>query len=203
MNSIWLKIAGIAVVAVVVVVILGRFGGEDSPPAPSEETKTFDDMVERDRQFLEEPEPVEEPPQDTQPAETDQEAQDVAQGDQTPSSASPTPSPAPQETPDVIHVKPLSEMAKIEAERLFNVAVPGRSIGRLPMTGFKLMVDNCREIIRKWPDSFYAYQCKRLLADMPERYQMRYKVTEQEKDISRFLEPRPGTQPVKITEQRR
>ena len=80
------------------------------------------------------------------------------------------------------------------------MAVPGRSIGRLPTTGFKLMVDNCRTIIRRWPDSFYAYSAKKMLADLPERYQMRYKITEEEKDLSMFAEQRPGTRPFTIKE---
>ena len=87
-----------------------------------------------------------------------------------------------------------------EAERLLNVAVPGRSIGRLPMTGFKLMVDNCRTIIRRWPQSSFAYRAKLMLADLPERYQTRYQVTDKEKDVSMFAEQRPGTQPFTIKE---
>ena len=102
--------------------------------------------------------------------------------------------------PTVLYFKPLSEIETIEAERLLNVAVPGRSIGRLPGTGYKLMVDNCREIIRRWPDSFYAFRAKQLLADMPERYQKRYNVTKKELDMSRFTKSRPGTQPVKVEE---
>jgi len=204
MNSIWLKIAGVAVVAVVVIVILGRLGGKEGPPpAPVEKNKTFDQMVERDRQYLREPEPVEEPlVQSAAPAEPNEAQQEPAQAEEQPAPPAPAPSQVVQEPPTIIYVKPLGEIDKIEAERLFDVAVPGRSIGRLPMTGYKLMVDNCRRIMERWPDSFYAYQSKRLMAELPERYQMRYKVTEQEKDISRFLKPRPGTQPVRVTEER-
>jgi hypothetical protein len=204
MNTIWLKLAGVAVAVVIVLVVVGRFRSGNSTPAPapqSEKTKTFDQMVERDKQYLQEPEPVEEPPvQSAAPVEPNKPQQEVAQAEGQP--APPAPSQTVQQPPSVIYVKPLGEIDKIEAERLFNVAVPGRSIGRLPMTGYKLMVDNCRQIIQRWPDSFYAYQCKRLMAELPERYQMRYSVTEQEKDISPFLKRRPGTQPVKVTEER-
>ncbi len=57
MNSIWLKIAGIAVLAVVVIVVVGRFQSDKpaSSTAPesrrSEKNKTFYDMAERDKQF--------------------------------------------------------------------------------------------------------------------------------------------------------
>ena len=100
----------------------------------------------------------------------------------------------------VIYCKELSEIDKIEAERLLNIAVPGRSIGRLPMTSFKLMVDNCREIIRRWPDSWFAYRAKQMLADMPSRFRKRYRVTQEELDLSEFSEPRRGTKPFIIEE---
>jgi hypothetical protein len=92
----------------------------------------------------------------------------------------------------------LSEIDKIEAERFLNVAVPGRSIGRLPVTGFRLMVDNCRRIIERWPDSWYAYRAKQMLADMPPRFRPRYHITEEELDLSRFAEPRAGTKPLVV-----
>ncbi len=101
-----------------------------------------------------------------------------------------------------MYFKPLDEIDKIEAERLWNVAVPGYSIGRLPAMGFKgLSVDPCRQIIKRWPDSFYAFQAKRMLGSLPERYQMRYKVTDEEKDLTRFFKPRKGTQPMQFKEQ--
>jgi len=104
--------------------------------------------------------------------------------------------------PTVLYFQPLSEIEQIEAEKLLNVAVPGRSIGRLPMTGFSLMVPNCRQIIQRWPESQYAYQAKRLLADLPPRYQTRYNVTKEEMDVSMFYQQRPGTQPFTMEESR-
>jgi hypothetical protein len=102
-----------------------------------------------------------------------------------------------------LYFKELGEIEKIEAERLLNVAVPGRSIGRLPTTGYKLMVDSCRTMISRWPDSFYAYRAKQMLADLPERYQQRYQVTEKEKDVSMFFKQRSGTKPFTIKEDSR
>jgi len=191
MNTFWLKIAGIVVILVVVIVAIGYFSGEDEPKRPP---KTFYDQAEEDKEkFLTKPQPVDEQVQQpNKPAK-----------DETP----PKPVQPPVERtrpaePTQLYFKPLSEIDNIEAERLLNVAVPGRSIGRLPMTGFKLMVDTCRQIITKWPDSWYAYQAKRMLADMPPRFQVRYKVTKEEMDISRFTQPRPGTKPFNIKESR-
>jgi hypothetical protein len=39
-----------------------------------------------------------------------------------------------------------------------------------------------------------------MLADLPERYQKRYQVTEEEKDLSMFAEQKPGTKPYTIME---
>ena len=75
--------------------------------------------------------------------------------------------------------KELSEIEAIEAERLFEVAVMARSMGRT-QTGFKLMVDTCRQMIGKFDGSEYAFKAKRMLADIPERYRQRYKITDKE-----------------------
>jgi hypothetical protein len=60
-----------------------------------------------------------------------------------------------------------------------------RKMGRLPgiRLGYKNMVDHCREIIRRWPDSKYAFNAKRLLADIPERYRKMYNITKEEIDL--------------------
>ena len=191
MNTFWLKIAGIAILVVVIIFVISSFTGQDKPKP---EPRTFYDQAEEDKEnFLAKPQPVNEHVQKpTRPTK-----------DETP--AEPVRPPAEQtkpEEPTRLYFKPLSEIDEIEAERLLNVAVPGRSIGRLPMTSFKLMVDTCRQIITKWPDSWYAYQAKRMLVDMPPRFRPRYKITDEELDVSRFTQPRPGTQPYNVKESR-
>jgi len=195
MNTFWLKIMGLAVLAVGVIIVISVFtsGTDSQPPEPKEPQKTFYDQAEEDKQrFLSEPQALD---SQTQIPTTKQapptENQTAAQV------APPSPKPA---QPTILYFKELGEIEQIEAEKLLNVAVPGRSIGRLPMTGSKLMVDSCRTIISRWPDSHFAYRAKLMLADLPERYQMRYKVTEEEKDVSMFAEQRPGTKPFTIKE---
>jgi hypothetical protein len=56
--------------------------------------------------------------------------------------------------------------------------------------------------MQRWPGSWYDYTARKMLADMPERYQKRYNVTDEEKDTSQFAEPRPGTKPFTIEESR-
>jgi len=194
MNTFWLKTAGLAGVVVVVIVLIGVFLPSESEPKAK--PKTFYDVVGEDRQrFLAEPKP--EDLAEQKPKLAEQQALEEKKADEPAKTVEQTLKPT---EPVKLYFAELSEIDKIEAERFLNVAVPGRSIGRLPMTGFKLMVDNCRQIIRRWPDSWYAYRAKQMLVDMPRRFHSRYKVTQEELDLSRFAKPRPGTKPFIIEE---
>jgi hypothetical protein len=193
MDTFWLKIVGFAILVVGVIVLIGFLTSGTKEPE-----KTFYDQVEEDKQrFLAEPQPLEEQVT-TQVPEQKQgvESKEVAE------SVPPAQKQVEEPKPTVLYFKPLSEIEQIEAKRLLSVAVPGRSIGRLPMTGFNLMVPNCRQIIKRWPESQYAYQARRLLADLPPRYQTRYNVTKDEIDRSIFYKQRPGTQPFTMEESR-
>jgi hypothetical protein len=190
MNTFWLKAAGIAIAVVVVILVVNALWVSEPEPAP----KSFYEVVEEDKErFLSKPKP---------PDATEQErpTPDPEAGNETMTEEQTIPAQQPRQKPEAVtlYFSELSEFDKIEAERLLNVAVPGRSIGRLPTTGFRLMVDSCRQMIRRWPDSWYAYKAKLMLADMPERFRPRYKITREELDLSRFAEPREGTKPLTI-----
>jgi len=193
MNTFWLKIAGVAVLVVGVIVFIGFLtSGTD------EQEKTFYDQVEEDRQnFLADAQPLQEQETTQVPMQKQEEkSKEIAE------SVPPAQQQIAKPEPTVLYFKPVPEIEQFEAEKLLNVAVPGRSIGRLPMTGFNLMVPNCRQIIKRWPESQYAYQARRLLADLPPRYQTRYSVTKEEIDVSMFYKQRPGTQPFTMEESR-
>ncbi len=199
MNTIWLKIAGAAVGIVVIVVLASNFLSEEVEKA-TEPDKGFSDQVQEDREkFLAPAEKVvDEAPsvEPAPPADANERVNPAEPVEQ------PTIEPTQQEPaqPKTLYFKPLGEIDKIEAERLLNAAVPGRSIGRLSV-GFKQMtVDPCRNIIRRWPDTYYAYQARRILGDLPPRFQTRYDITEEETDVSKFSEQRPGTQPFTLNE---
>ena len=203
MNSIWMKIALGAVVIVVVLVVGSKFMSDGSAPQQTpeedEKPKTIYDMAERDKQFAEQPKPVEPEPQTQPPTEQPEQPaptqppQPAAQQPAQQTSAFILPSSITQAT--TMYFKPLGEIEDIEAQRLLPMMTTGRSIGRLPVTHFKLMVDGCRQVLRRWPDSWYAFRAKQMLEDMPERFRPNYKVTEDELDISKFLKQRRGTQP--------
>jgi hypothetical protein len=201
MNTFWLKIMGLAVLAVAVIILISVFtSGTDSQPRETKQPeKTFYDQAEEDKQkFLTEPQALDS--QSQTPIAEQTPPTESQKTDHTAPAAIAPPEPA---QPVLLYFKDLGEIEQIEAERLLNVAVPGRSIGRLPMTGYKLMVDNCRTIIQRWPQSSFAYRAKLMLADLPERYQKRYQVTEKEKDVSMFAEQKPGTKPYTIREENR
>jgi hypothetical protein len=193
MNTFWLKIAALAVALVVGIVVIGSLTGGDSEP--KEPDPTFYDRAEEDKQrFLTEPQQLD--AQQTEPV-----AESEPPVDETPAVA---PVPAPpgpieQPRPKIAYCKPLSETDRIEADRLLNVAVPGYSLGSLQV-GYKLMMDNCRQILRKWPESTYAYRAKVMIIEMPQRHRQRYNVTADELDLSRFAKPRPGTKPFIVEE---
>jgi len=194
MNTFWLKVAGIAVGAVVVIVLISTFtGGDKQPPEPLEPQKGFYDQVERDKEkFLTKPQPAEPQNQDT-PSQLDTPAANQTNIEPVPPVQPPQPVQEPP-NPVTLYFKELSEIDEIEASRYLNAAAPARTMGRLRI-GFKNMVDNCRRIIQRWPDSWYAYRAKQMLIDIPERFHAQYKITEEEKDLSRFTKPRPGTKP--------
>lgn len=82
-----------------------------------------------------------------------------------------------------IQYQELSLEDEVQADKLFEMALFHRKSGRLPVMGYKQMVDYCRQIIEKYPDSVYAFKAKRMLSDIPETYRKRYKITSEETDF--------------------
>ena len=215
MNSIWLKIAGIAVIAVVVIVVIGRLQSDKpaaGPAAPTEtrqpeRTRTFADVAERDRQFATAPKPAEsqpvEPPPPAAAPPAPQPAQPPAQT--APPAADGYVMPSSLVPGTKLYCKPLSEEDEIAAEQLLPWTATTRSIGRLPMMGtYGLTVRSCRDILSRWPDSKYAYRAKQILEDISTSARSAgQNITRQEMDVSRFLKPRPGTEQIPADQIRR
>ena len=203
MNTIWLKIGAVAVGLVVVLIVGSKFISKEPAPAPAsseaDEPKTFYDMADRDKQLGEAPKPAAPaaPEQEPEPETTVQPAEPVPPQpvQSTAPAASRVVLPSSITRATTMYFKPMDEIGDIEAQRILPVTTAARSIGRLPVTHFKLMVQGCRQILQKWPDSWYAFRAKQMLEEMPERFWRNYKVTEEELDISTFLKQRRGTEP--------
>ncbi len=208
MNTLWLKIAGVAIVVVAIIVVIGKFRSGRTTPAPARQTqseqaekpKGFYGMVDRDKQFLEEPKRVgeqkAEQPQEPVPETQTQPAQQPAQAPTQPAGRTVRVFlPSDIIKPTTLYFKPLEEIEDIRAQELLPWATTGRSLGRLPFLQYGLMVKACRQIEERWPDSWYAFRAKQMLEEISERYALNYKITKQELDISRFIKPRRGTEP--------
>jgi hypothetical protein len=204
-DSIWAKIAGAVVAVVVVIVVLGRFTGNKPETAPAEKDKTFYDMADRDKQFGKAPKPAEPAPQPTQqqpaaeaqpqtPAEQPA-AQQPAQQPQPTAQAPGVILPSNITKPTTLYFIPLDEADDVAAQQLLPWATTTRSIGRLPMLQYGPMVKACRDIMQRWPDSWYAFRAKQMLEDIYELHGAQYKITPQEMDITRFLKTRRGAEP--------
>lgn len=158
MNTFWLKLAGAAVAVVVLIVLVSVLnssgGGLDKEPEIKEKPKTFYDVAEKDDRRL--------------------------RADPVPKGWTPTED---NEEPPVPDFRKLDEIETMEAERLFNVAIQHRKIGRLPGPSYKQMIDYCRDIIERFPDTIYAFKARRMLGDIPARYQEQFNITEEETDL--------------------
>ena len=155
-----------AVIVAGLIVLVQKVSNSMNKPKPK--AKTFYDVIKKDDERLRaEPEPVAEPEAEkvTEPAK--------------PQAEPPKPvKPAPPQ------FRTLTEIEQVEAERLFNWALNCRKQGRLPGVGYKNMVDVCRDIISRFPQTNYDYKARRILADIPERYRERYNITEEEINLS-------------------
>ena len=160
MNTFWLKAAVVAVVVVGSIVVVIAFLPK-SGPKPEPKT-VYDTWEQDDKRLRADPQPKEPP----EPTESQQPGNDGQTAERT----------KPQ-------FRELSEIERIDAERLFNVAIQHRKMGRIKGIGLRTMVDCCRQIIEKYPDSEYAFKAKRMLADIPERFRPRYNITEEEIDL--------------------
>ena len=168
MNTFWLKVAGLAVLAGAVIVLIGVFSY--SRPEPAARPETFYDVVERDDARLR---AVLGTPPEGVPYGTYGEPKP----EHIPAAERAAKAGRPQ--PEEIRLE-----ERVQAERLFEMALAQRKMARLPGIGYKLMVDYCREIIEKFPDSPYAAKAGRMLREVPQRYRKQYKITDEEMDLS-------------------
>jgi len=168
MNTFWLKIGGFAVVVIGLIILVKVFSPFESEPKPKPKT-VYDVWEQDDKRLRAEPE-FKEPP------ETDQ-----AQSPKTRRVVVQKPQPKPK-------FKELSLEDEVRAQKLFNLAVQERKMGRLPgiKLGYRNMLDHCREIIQRWPDSEYAFKAKRMIRDIPKRYWKQYNITDAEIDLGNF-----------------
>ena len=164
MSNFWIKMAIFAVIIIALIVLVKNFS--DSPPKEKTGPQTiYETWQEDDKKHRDDPQNQTTTTPQTQTTQTQ-------------------PAQLPTE-PVKRQFKELTETENIEAERLFEVALSGLKMGRLPGPGYRLAVDNCRQLIQKFPGSVYDYKARKLLADIPQRYRKIYNITPDEIDLSK------------------
>jgi hypothetical protein len=99
--------------------------------------------------------------------------------------------------PTTLYFIQLEETEEIAAQQLLPWATANRSIGRLPMMQYGPMVKACRDILQRWPESWYAFRAKQMLEEVSQRH-AQYNITPEELDISRYLKTRRGAEPFTV-----
>lgn len=172
MNTFWLKVAGVGVLAVVVLVVAGQFAGGDKKATVQEEnlpsgSVNVYEQDEKDHERLNAP--IEVAP-----------VQVVATVDEV--QPEPTPQPLPQ------FVK-LSIDQQVAADDLWTMAEQSFKIGRKPMMTFGQCVKYCRQIIQQFPGTEYEIKAKRMLNDVVEindRYKEQFHITDEELEMGPY-----------------
>ena len=184
MSGVWIKIAifAILVVGVIVGISVLSPGEKPGPQGPqnyaeqvAEDRAKFE--IDYENQSLPEQQPAKPAPQE--PAEQPQTPPAAAQP---PAVQQPAPKPV-----KFVELEDIED--QVSAERLYQQALTQRSMGRLPGVGkYRRMVQFCRQIIKQYPGTVYAYRAKQMMADIPHSYQEDLGVTAEELDLSEFTE---------------
>ena len=187
MNTLWLKIAGIAVAVLVAVIVAANFmGGEKPAPPPTPpptETKTVYDQFKEDDKRLNAPIPSPNQPTAQAQAETPPQLATPEPAAAQPATEAPVTAAQLQGSPKF---RPLEEEQQIRAEQIWQMVTTGRKMGRLPVITYGNMVRYCRQLLSEFPGTEYAYKAKRALADIPEYAIKQYNITGKELDLSEF-----------------
>jgi hypothetical protein len=173
MNTFWLKVAGVVVLAVVVLIVAGQFtGGDREEDVQEESTQSGSANVyeqdEKDHERLNAP--IQMVPGETPSAQT----------------AATTEPAQPLPTPEFAK---LTVEQQVAAERLWEMAETSFKIGRKPMMTFGNCVKYSRQIIQQFPGSEYSLRAKRVLNDiveMRDQYKSQYHITDEELDMGAF-----------------
>jgi len=171
MGTLWLKVAVVSAVLLAAAMIVTRFlssGVEHATDIErmerlhqAQDQRLDDELAAAERQ-AERPRPVEEAPAET-----------------------PARPPQPVEPPDEPVYSEMTEADQVAAERIYQMAYNQYKIGRLPGTTFKKMVDYCRELFDRYPNSPQAAKARVLMRKIPDRFKKIYNVTDEEMGLTR------------------
>ena len=161
MDSFWAKIAIFAVIIGGLVFSVKLFSGKAKPKEP--EKSVYDVWEEDEKRLRPKPEP---------------EAEVSKVPEKQPQAPEPTVDVEP--APEKPEQEEISDIDKMEAQRLFEFALTLRKQARLPGMSYNRMVKVCREIIEKYPSTPEAASARQMLGEVPERHWKRLNITEEE-----------------------
>ncbi len=153
MNTFWLKVAAVVIVIVAVVIVVSKFKSSSAKKSGGSHAVVSVEP-EKPKTFY-----------------------DVIAQDDKRLRAAPEVNQAVQQ-----QFKQLAEEQKVDAEQLYEMAIAQRKMGRLPGMSYGQMVEYCRMIIERYPESEYAYKARKMLGEVPQREWERHKITQQEID---------------------
>ena len=180
MDSLWAKIAVVVIVIVAAVVVGRKFLALQGEREPKLEPRTYQDVTRQDdRRLRSEP-----GAEYALVAELQADDSAVRPKQQVQTERSVETEQQQKEEQVVKQIRPqykeLLPEEQLDAERLLEMAIAERKMARLPGMTYKRMIDYCREIISKHPESIYAAKARRMLGEVPKHYWKRYKITEEE-----------------------
>jgi predicted pyridoxine 5'-phosphate oxidase superfamily flavin-nucleotide-binding protein len=177
MNTFWLKVAGVGVLAVVVLIVAGQFPGGDKKETIQEENTQSGSVNVYE--------------QDAKDHERLNASIEVVPGETAPVQVETTAEPA-AAVPDPVRVPEFAKLTpdqQVAADGLWQMAETQFKIGRKPMMTFGLCVKHSRQIIQQFPGSEYAIKAKRVLneiVEMRDQYKEQYHITDEELDMGAF-----------------
>jgi hypothetical protein len=163
MNTFWLKVAGVGVVALVVLVVAGKFFSGDDRSEPADKfaadtkPKTIYDKFEEDDARMDAPiqakEQVSNQESGAQPAR---------------------------------ELRTLSPDQQVAAEQIWEWIKAEKKMSRLPIFTYKKFVDHCRDLIKRFPGTEFEIKARRELAEVPEHKWKQYNITKEETDTGNY-----------------
>lgn len=166
MNTFWLKIAVLAVVVVVAIVLVSNFLSSEVDKATDIEAAA--QRIEAGEAKLQ---------AQLRQAEFEAEQKKAQQTQTRPMPADTSPVPTRPVRTDITEV---DIVAEVDAERIYNMALTQYRIGRRTGMTYKKMIDYCRDLFDKYPNSSYAAKARVLMRNIPERYRQMYNITDEE-----------------------
>ena len=159
MNNFWVKIVIFGIIVAGLIVMVNFLSNTKSHTVSEPESA---EKVEN----IAPPEPVSQPevkqPVAEQPVQTPDTDKPVVQ--------------QPEQIPQIDEDSP----ENIDAQRLYSMAEFESKLARKPMMTYYKMVNYCRQILEKYPNTIYAEKARALLRKMPEHERSKYNITDKE-----------------------